>query len=111
MQYKTTTLDTSSQGYTTNVWVIDADVLKYRLDGTHGSHQVSGDVLGSGGVFAVEIRVPGDASWKSHTTGADGTDVVMVDVPIIEAMKVTVTPGSGAAPLITVTSRPRSFAT
>ena len=110
MQYKTKTLDTSSPGYATNVWTIDRDVLGWRLDGVKGAHQVSGDGLGSGGTFAVEIRVPGDGAWKSHTTGATGTDVVMVDQPIVEAIKVTVTPGGGAVPLITVTSRPRGFA-
>ena len=110
MQYKTKTLDTTSQGYAANVWTIDYDVLDWRLDGTHGSHQVSGDGLGTGGTFAVEIRVPGDAAWKTHSTGSDATDVIMVDQPIIEAIKVTVTPGAGAAPKITITSRPRGFA-
>lgn len=109
MQYKTRTLDTSSPGYATNVWVIDADVLGWRLDGTKGAHQISGNGLG-GGTFAVEIRVPGDSAWKSHTTGADATDVVMVDQPVVEAIKVTLTPGGGAVPLITITSRPRGFA-
>ena len=110
MQYKTNTLDTSSQGYATNVWTIDSDVLGYRLDGIKGAHQVSGTGLGSSGTFAVHIRVPGDPDWKTHTASADNEDVVMVDTPIVEAIKVTVTPGSGAAPKITVTSRPRGFA-
>lgn len=110
MQYKTKTLDTSSPGYATNVWVIDYGVLGWRLDGTKGAHQISAEGLGTGGTFAVEIRVPGDGSWKTHSTGSDVTDVVMVDQPIVQAIKVTATPGAGAAPKITITSRPRGFA-
>ncbi len=111
MQYKTKTLDTSSQGYATNVWTIDYDVLGWRPDGTKGSHQVTANTIGTGGTFMVQVRVPGDAAWKNVAANKTASDIVMVDLAIVEAIKVTVTPGTGTyTPLITITSRPRGFA-
>jgi hypothetical protein len=111
MGHRTATFTTSAASYSAGVWTIDYGPLPWRPDGTRGSHQISMSGL-DGGTFAVEIRLPEDPSWKTHTSGATETDVVLVGSAVVSAFRVTVSStGGSAAPIVYITSMQRGFAT
>ena len=110
MSHRTATFSTLSASYAAGVWTIDYGQLTWRPDGTRGSHQLSMSGL-DGGVFAVEVLLPGDPSWKAHTSGATETDVVLIGATVVAAFRVTVSSlGGSAAPIVVITSRQRGFA-
>ena len=111
MAFKTSSFDTTAAPYySSSVWTLDELAMGYKLEGTMGVHQVSMSGL-DGGSFTVHIRLPGDPTFKEHTTSAaDETDTVMIKDPLINAIKVTASSmGGSAAPIVHVTSLPRGF--
>lgn len=71
-----------------------------------GKHQFTCNGLG-GGTYAVRVRVPGDATFQTHQTGATETDTVLVDRMIPEAFQIVFTDvPAEATPVVTVTTWP-----
>ncbi len=110
MEFQTKKFTTSSSGvYSSNVFTFNTQDLGYDTR-RFGHHHIHATGLGSGGKYKVEFEPAGsEANFVEAQALLEVTDSVTVTSVYVKTFKVTITPGSGSAPVVYIQSTERGF--
>ena len=110
MLFQTKKFTTASSGvYNSNVFTIDGQDLGYSTGRFH-HHHIHAVGLGTSGKYKVEIEPAGsEGNFVEIGSLLEVKDSVTVTSVLVKKFKVTITPGSGADPVVFIQSTERSF--